>query len=437
VNVRSTFRPVCVAEWDVLGPLPVNLVEKVREQGSCPVRLLVRMGTEPLEYANFEVGNAESLPNTVAASVSHSLRSAINERLAKSSLPLISEVRVNGLNINADQLAFVRERRQLLKNAPAISVVVCTRDRPAGLVDCLGHLDRQEYPDYEVVIVDNAPADRGAVPAALDKLSVSVPVRYVVEPRGGLAWARNAGWRAASGDIIAFTDDDAIADTHWLAEIVRGFAARPSVGCVTGMVIPAELRTEAQDWFEQFGGLTKGRGFTRQIFEPGHTQSPLFPFPPFGAGANMAFRREVLLEIDGFNVALGPGTPAKAADDAFAFTRTLLAHHTVVYQPTAVVRHFHRDTVAALAEQLHGYGTSSTAYYAALISFRPTLLLPIVRLVPAAIRYSLGSESVRTATMRNLPARFTRTEIRGMAGGVSAFVRSVMEQRKKATRHAP
>ena len=87
--------------------------------------------------------------------------------------------------------------------------------------------------------------------------------------------------REFGGDIVAFTDDDAIADVYWLAEILRGYAARPSVGCVTGVILPAELRTQAQDWFEQFGGLSKGRGFEREIFEPGHPQSPLFPFPPF------------------------------------------------------------------------------------------------------------------------------------------------------------
>src|SRR6202008_4981899 len=109
---------------------------------------------------------------------------------------------------------------------------------------------------------------------------------------------------------------------------IRGFSARPKVGCVTGIVLPAELRTEPQQLFEEMGGYNQGRGFDREIFGPGHPQSALYPHPPFGSGANMAFRREVLIEIGGFHVALGAGTPAMAGEDTFAFARTLLAQHT-------------------------------------------------------------------------------------------------------------
>src|SRR6202007_143548 len=131
----------------------------------------------------------------------------------------------------------------------------------------------------------------------------------------------------AKADIIAFLDDDAVPDRYWLAEIVRGFSAGARGGCVTGRVLPAELRTEHQQWFEQLGGIQPGRGFNQEIFGPGHSQSPLYPYPPFGAGANMAFHREALVDIGGFHVSLGAGTPAMAAEDTFAFTRTLLAQH--------------------------------------------------------------------------------------------------------------
>jgi GT2 family glycosyltransferase len=286
-----------------------------------------------------------------------------------------------------------------------------------------------EYPHYEIIVVDNAPADPGAVPAVLESLDPAVPVRYVLESRPGLSMARNTGWRAAEADIVAFIDDDEVPDRHWLAEVVRGFSARSEVGCVTGMVLPAELRTKPQQWFEQFGGHSTGRGFNREIFEPGHPQSPLYPLPPFGTGANMAFRREVLVDIDGFHVALGAGTPAMASEDTFAFTRALLAQHTVVFQPTAMTWHFHRETVLGLTQQFHAIGTGTVAYYAALICYQPTLVFSMLGLIPLAVRDFHRRESMRNSTMLDFPDSLLRSEWRGMLEGIPAFVRSAKAQR--------
>src|SRR5205807_167629 len=83
---------------------------------------------------------------------------------------------------------------------------------------------------------------------------------------------------------------------HWLAEIARALADHPAADVVSGVIVPAELETAAQVWFEQFGGHSKGRGFRPAAFSPAtaKTQSPLYPLPPFGTGANMAFRRGVI-----------------------------------------------------------------------------------------------------------------------------------------------
>jgi GT2 family glycosyltransferase len=419
----GSFRPFCVAEWDILHPFP-TIQEEFEHHGGSRVHLLVRMGTEPLGYTDFEVRDTGLLPSAAAASASLSYRS-------ESGLPPISKIPVGGLGLDPNQLAFVAQREQLLEDAPDISVVLCTRDRPARLANCVRQLARQEYPSYEIIVVDNAPADPDAVPAALKSLDVSVPVRYVLEPRGGLSWARNTGWRAARADIIGFLDDDEVPDEHWLSEVVRGFSATPNVGCVTGTVLPAELRTEPQLWFEEFGGLSKGRGFNREVFDSQHPQNPLYPLPPFGAGANMVFRREVLNDIEGFHVAMGVGTPAMATEDTFAFTRTLLADHTIVYQPTALTWHYHRETYADLEKQMFGYGTGVTAYYAALIFYNPKLVLSLLPLIPAALKDLRGHDSIRTATMRSFPASLLRAEVKGMLRGVPAFFRSVIEQRRK------
>ena len=427
---RAPFRPIRIAQWDVLEPFPDIQVDEPGYDGAGPVHLLVRLGTEPLGYTDFEFGDIGSLPSAAAFSASQSFLLQINARLAESGLPPISEIPTGGLQLDPRKLAFVAEREQLLENAPDISVVLCTRDRPARVADCLRRLVLQEYSNYEIVVVDNAPADPTAVPAVVESLDVGVPVRYILEPRAGHARGKNAGWRAAEADIVAFIDDDEVPDRYWLAEIVRGFSARPTVGCVTGLVLPAELKTEPQQWFEELAGLAQLRGFEQEIFEPGHPQSPLLAIPPFGAGGNIAFSREVLVDIGGYDLSMGLGTPTKGADDNVAFARTLLAQHTVVYQPTALVFHYHRDTLAGLKTQLHGYAVGNAASYAALISREPKLILAMLRLIPPAIgdlRKDLRSKDSLVRARKILPATIRRMEWRGLLEGIPAYVKSVRQ----------
>jgi len=425
------FSPIHIVDWDILEPVPALPPSDTGYKHSVPVHVLVRLGTEPLGWVDLEVEEVAAFPRAAAASALHAFKSQIDAGLARSNLPTIDEIPVTGLQFEANQLAFVAEREQLLEKAPKISVVLCTRDRPKRVADCVREVVRQKYRAYEIVVVDNAPADPGAVPAVLEEIDAPVPVRYVLEPRGGLSWARNAGWNAATADIIAFLDDDEIPDEHWLAELARGFSARADVGCVTGMVLPAELRTEPQQWFEGLGGFRQGRGFAQEIFGPGHAQSPIYPFPPFGAGANMAFRRGVLADIDGFNVALGAGTPAKASEETLAFARTRLAEHTIVYQPTALVSHYHRETLAELKIQLHNYSIGTTAHYTALVMWKPQLLLSILRLVPRAIKDNLPwKDPDRAATMRSSPAILVITQLIGMLKGPIAYVKSSRLQRR-------
>jgi glycosyltransferase involved in cell wall biosynthesis len=428
----ALFRPVHIAEWDVLEAFSAHSTDWQADEGGGRVQLLVRLASEPLGWVDVEFADSASLAGSVADAAWQTFGALINDRLARSGLATVTGLPVGGLEIDSRLFDFVIERDRLLQDAPHVSVVLCTRDRPDRLARCVRRLALQHYPRFEIVVLVNAPADPGAVPAVLDALELPVPVRYLVEPRGGLSWARNTGWRAARGELVAFIDDDEVPDKFWLAEMLRGFAAGDRIGCVAGVVLPAELRTQPQDWFEQFGGHSKGRGFTRAEFGPGHPQSPLYPLPPFGTGANMAFRRDVLAGIDGFHVALGAGTPTNGAEDTFAFTRVLLARHTMVYQPTAVTWHYHRETYAELEKQLHGYGIGLTAYYAALLVWRPRLLLSFIGLIPTAIRDLRGKDSIRTATMTDFPVGLVRHEMTGMLEGVPAFVRSVREQRRKA-----
>jgi glycosyltransferase involved in cell wall biosynthesis len=305
-------------------------------------------------------------------------------------------------------------------------VIVCTRDRAEPLASCLEAVVAQEYPDFEVIVVDNAPAGTEVADLVASR-TWPVPVRRIVERRPGLSWARNAGLRAATGRFVAYLDDDERPGRDWLAELARGFTLAPGVAGVSGIVLPAVLETRAQCLFERFGGHSKGRGFAAGIFDvASHArQHPLYPLPPFGVGASMAFDREVLLRSGGFDVALGAGTPARAGEDTAAIGDLMLAGGTFVYWPGAVMWHEHRRELPELERQLFGYGAGLTAFYLRAVLRSPRRLVALARLAPRAVRDLAGPRSARTAAMGDdYPPALRRAARRGMLAGPVRYLHS-------------
>jgi glycosyltransferase involved in cell wall biosynthesis len=345
-----------------------------------------------------------------------------------------AELLTAGLRLNWPP-SYLLGRAAALHGAPPASVIVCTRDRAAQLAGCLPAVLRQDYPDFEVIVVDNAGAsDTGtdetaaALVARLNAAGTGgVPLRLVTEPRPGLSWARNAGLAAASGKVVAYLDDDERSDRHWLAELTRGFTLGKRVTGVSGLVLPAVLDTPAQELYEQFGGHSKGRGLTAAVFDQAShaRQHPLYPLPAFGVGASLAFDRAALIRIGGFDVALGAGTPARAGEDTAAIADLMLDGGTFVYWPGAVMWHVHRETVAEVEQQLNGYGSGLTAFYARALLRDPRRLATLARLAPRALRDLSGRDSVRTATMTaGYPAGLRRASRRGMLAGPARYLRS-------------
>ena len=342
---------------------------------------------------------------------------------------LTAPTALTGKGLAADRNAwpFLRERAALLAGAPFISVVVCTRDRPEQIKKCLSRLAGQQYPRYEVVVVDNAPTSDALRKVVEGQPGGGAEFRYCVEPRPGLSWARNAGIAAAASDVIAFLDDDDEPDEHWLAGVAAGFAGGERVGCVSGVVLPARLDNAVENLFEEIGGHSKGRGFVKETFSKSGPQSPLWPLPPFGVGANMAFRREALDRIGGFDVALGAGTPTGGGEDTLAITLVMLCGYEVAYEPVALMWHHHRQDMASLNKQLHGYSVGLTAFYAALLRQRPAAFLGLVRLLPLAAGYLKGGKSEPAeppAEPQDLAAELDRRQLQGMLKGPLVYRRA-------------
>ncbi len=231
------------------------------------------------------------------------------------------------------------------------TIVVCTRDHVDDLRRCLDSLVQIATPAGEIVIVDNAPADDQT--AALVK---GYPVRYVREDRPGLNWARHRGAQVAKGEIVLYTDDDAVVDRSWVEAMLQPFA-NPRVAAVTGLTLPLELETQAQEWFEQYGG--HGRGFYRREFD--WTIMPPAASGNCGAGVNMAVRRTLLNDMRLFDSEMDAGTVTRTGGDNYAFYLLLAAGYKIVYTPDALVWHRHRRSYEHLCKTLQGYSVGAMA----------------------------------------------------------------------------
>jgi GT2 family glycosyltransferase len=368
----------------------------------------------------------------------------------RSGCPLgIVEIPLRGTGITAAELDH-ELRRQLGEawsrvpagHAPPLaraSVVVPTNlARPAQLWRCVERLTALDHPDYEVIVVDNRP---GNPPPA------DIPgARVVREPHPGISAARNRGVVAATGDIVAFTDDDVEVDGRWLRALGERFARQPDVAAVTGLVVPGELETRAQVLFEQ-SGSGPDRVFVPLTFErmgrfrvlrhaPGDSSEgvhSLYATGEFGLGSNMAFRTSVLRAVGGFDEALGTGTPACGGEDLAMLVQLLALGHQLAYEPGAITFHSHRDTLAELECQIRGYGTGFTAMLTAMALRDPRHFIALASVLPAWVRSLRDPASAKRAHRApGYPRALARAELRGMLGGPFAYLRSRRVQRRWA-----
>lgn len=312
---------------------------------------------------------------------------------------------------------------------PGVSVVVATHDRPRELRRCLDSLLATQYPCLQVIVVDNAPSSS----STRDMVQRDYPtVTYLGEDVAGLARAHNRGLQHVAAPVAAFTDDDVVVDPGW----VRNLAARFScdrVGCVTGLIWPAELETPAQVMIESHGGF--GKGFTTRTFDldGSRPDDPLFPYTAgaLGSGANMAFRTDVLRELGGFDPALGAGSRGRGGDDLAAFLDVIEAGYSLVYEPAAIVHHHHRREPGDARAQALNYGIGLAAYLTRAVSRRPSRVVAFVRLAPRAAvhlvaRSSAGGPGPGAGRARRLLA----WQLVGLARGPFDYARSVREVRR-------
>lgn len=215
---------------------------------------------------------------------------------------------------------------------PSISVVVCSYNGAATIRECLDAVTRLEYPDYEVLVVDDGSKDATAATA-----SEYDAVRLVRIPNGGLSHARNVGLHEARGEIIAYVDDDAYPDPHWLAYLGLAFRRTTHVGIAGPNLAPMESAFVAECVSHSPGGPSHVL----------HTDVLAEHLP----GCNMAFRRTAMLAIQGFDVNF-----RIAGDDVDLCWRLLERGGTLGFSAGALVWHHRRGTVRTYLKQQLNYG---------------------------------------------------------------------------------
>ena len=270
------------------------------------------------------------------------------------------------------------------RSRPPIDVIVCsTFQRITPLVRCIRSILSSTYTGFRLIIVRSGPR----LLDLPDDILADDRVHRVDETQLGLSRARNRGWEASQAPLVAFTDDDVVVEPDWLDEIEARFHSLPEVGCVTGLVVPAELLTPAQYRLETVVKVfvTPLTAFTLTCPNPkavrrhvvitylGGSQPPPLLVPIHiaaghaGAGANMAFRRSALPSKRPFNVTLGAGTPSKGGEEILCFAHILASGGSIAYSPVATVHHFHRTEESELREKVREMGISTSATLAVLL----------------------------------------------------------------------
>jgi O-antigen biosynthesis protein len=227
-----------------------------------------------------------------------------------------------------------------LQHYPRVSVVVCAYNAERTMDRCLASLAVLNYPDYEVIVVNDGSRDRTlAIAESYDFC------RIISQSNHGLSVARNGGAEAATGDIVAYTDSDCVADPDWLTYLVAKMEANNLAACGGPNFPPPENTLVPAVVAVAPGGPTHVL-ISDEVAE--HI-----------AGCNMAFRRDELIRLGGFDPIY-----RAAGDDVDICWRFQDAGHVIGFSPAAVVWHFRRNTVAAYCNQQRGYGKAEALVYA-------------------------------------------------------------------------
>ncbi|HZD40562.1 MAG TPA: glycosyltransferase, partial [Terriglobales bacterium] len=227
----------------------------------------------------------------------------------------------------------------LLASYPKVSVIVCAYNAERTMTRCLDSLEKLNYPNYEVIVVND-----GSTDSTREICERYGYIRLINQDNEGLSAARNVGLKAATGEIVAYTDSDCMADPDWLTYLVERFQSS-SFGAVGGPNLPPPDNSLVASCVAVSPGAPAHVLLDDEVAE--HIP-----------GCNMAFRREALEAIHGFDPIF-----RAAGDDVDLCWRLQNKGYKIGFSPAAVVWHFRRNTVRDYIKQQKGYGKAEALLY--------------------------------------------------------------------------
>jgi glycosyltransferase involved in cell wall biosynthesis len=233
---------------------------------------------------------------------------------------------------------------------PALSVLVCTRNRGDKVGHALESILSNTFNDIELIVIDQSTDDR-----TRDVVShiADDRVRYIRSATVGLAKSRNIAIKASRSETIVFTDDDCICESDWLATIVAEFEADTSIVGIFGRVLPY--------------GESNGEMICACLMESPErcaVDGPVIPYLVLGHGNNMSFKKSVFRKVGLFIESLGAGTAMKAGEDTELIYRALRLHMKFIYSPRTLVYHDNWLTPERFAVLLDEYVLAASAVFA-------------------------------------------------------------------------
>ena len=212
----------------------------------------------------------------------------------------------------------------------AVSAIICTRDRGALLVDAVSSILASAHESFELIVVDQSVDD--VTKNSIDPFLRDVRLRYVPSQTTGLGMARRVGMDAARGEILAFADDDCVLPANWLQVVDQVFADHPRVA-----VVFCNVRGGDHDRTQGFvpDYVRSKDACAKSIWEKNAVR---------GIGAGMAVRKSAIVQIGGFDAALGAGGRFPSCEDGDIAIRALLnGWHVYETTATTVVHHGFRS----------------------------------------------------------------------------------------------
>jgi len=233
--------------------------------------------------------------------------------------------------------------------APAISILVCTRNRASTIGKCIASILANSVRALELLVIDQSDGKETQTIV----MEIEDPrLRYLRTPTRGLARARNIGIEASVAPIVLFTDDDCYVESTWVERFLDEFRRDPALDAVYGRVMPygdggpgmicLTIMKSTQP------RLVEGLGWERVHEAIGH-------------GNNMAFRRSCFFRFGLFLGCLGPGTPMTGGEDTDFSFRILRGGARIYYSPAPVAYHDNWMPMEASNRQLYGYMGSASA----------------------------------------------------------------------------